>query len=547
MSEKDNRSTSCGLQNSDVEMEEKKERKRHCSQSDQAETKKMNMSETLSASKAIKKLTAEVSEIKANLTQVLLDKNHQKILFEEELRALKIENFQLRQQLDNANTQNDNPIISNSQDTPYVPNGIDDKKKKKKIQDTQTNKTKTQELWPNLPAISPNLPTTSNGAAMSTPKLNPQENHKTINTGKPTLKKTTDVKKLPPNLVCYNIGQKELTGSLYTLLGHKNFAFNLINKNNTHIRSFLKDDYDKIKKFLIESKIKFYTFTPNEEKPYSIIIKKLCPSYEKDEILNYITELDLNINIINLNKFKNNNWLIQLSRSSNITELYNIKYILNCKVDFEKLNSPTPSQCKNCQRYTHVASNCYMQYRCVKCAQSHGPGKCQIPPLEENNKEYTYTDTETGQIMKRIGLPVRCVNCQTDGHTANSKKCPIRMELLQKIQYKKKTINSTTLQKDTQFITKSNHQIFMNNTNSMSFATAAKQNLKKVNSPSNEGQVFSEIDLECNRLFGSNLMSCLQIVGNFSQEYKNLKNDNDRASALFKLLVKMKFNSLQNE
>ena len=87
----------------------------------------------------------------------------------------------------------------------------------------------------------------------------------------------------------------------------------------------------------------------------------------------------------------------------------------------------------------------------------------------------------------------------------------------------------------------------MNNTNSMSFATAAKQNLKKVNSPSNEGQVFSEIDLECNRLFGSNLMSCLQIVGNFSQEYKNLKNDNDRASALFKLLVKMKFNSLQNE
>ena len=40
MSEKDNRSTSCGLQNSDVEMEEKKERKRYCSQSDQAETKK---------------------------------------------------------------------------------------------------------------------------------------------------------------------------------------------------------------------------------------------------------------------------------------------------------------------------------------------------------------------------------------------------------------------------------------------------------------------------------------------------------------------------
>ena len=52
----------------------------------------MNMSETLSASKAIKKLTAEVNEIKANLTQVLLDRDHQKILFEQELRALKIEN-----------------------------------------------------------------------------------------------------------------------------------------------------------------------------------------------------------------------------------------------------------------------------------------------------------------------------------------------------------------------------------------------------------------------------------------------------------------------
>ena len=109
MSEKDNRSTSCGLQHSDVEIKEKEGRKRHFSQSDEAEIKKMNMSETLSASKAIKKLTAEGSEIKSNLTQVLLDKDHQKILFEEELRALKIENFKLRQQLDNANTQNDNP------------------------------------------------------------------------------------------------------------------------------------------------------------------------------------------------------------------------------------------------------------------------------------------------------------------------------------------------------------------------------------------------------------------------------------------------------
>ncbi|XP_017481195.1 PREDICTED: RNA-directed DNA polymerase from mobile element jockey-like [Rhagoletis zephyria] len=73
---------------------------------------------------------------------------------------------------------------------------------------------------------------------------------------------------------------------------------------------------------------------------------------------------------------------------------------------FEKLKPMVPSQCKNCQRFTHVASNCYLPYRCVKCIDTHGPGECKIPQKENNNKEHVYTDSETGQLIKKIGIPV---------------------------------------------------------------------------------------------------------------------------------------------
>ena len=70
--------------------------------------------------------------------------------------------------------------------------------------------------------------------------------------------------------------------------------------------------------------------------------------------------------------------------------------------------------CRKCQLFGHAASNCGMNYRCVKCAHEHGPGNC---PLEDDQ-------------------PATCVNCNQN-HPASYRKCPKYVEYLSRIQRNK--------------------------------------------------------------------------------------------------------------
>ncbi|XP_017877135.1 uncharacterized protein LOC108623261 [Ceratina calcarata] len=83
------------------------------------------------------------------------------------------------------------------------------------------------------------------------------------------------------------------------------------------------------------------------------------------------------------------------------------KYVGHLAVTWEKLIRKGDVQCKRCQRYGHVASNCNMGYRCVKCKELHKPGECQISLGIDNNSNK---------------IPF-CVNCKTEGHPASYRRC----------------------------------------------------------------------------------------------------------------------------
>lgn len=78
-------------------------------------------------------------------------------------------------------------------------------------------------------------------------------------------------------------------------------------------------------------------------------------------------------------------------------------------VRIEKLKNSKVIQCKRCQRFSHTATQCRFQYRCVQCITQHQPGQC---PRVQNSR-----------------LPLGCINCASNklnhrGHTANDvKKC----------------------------------------------------------------------------------------------------------------------------
>lgn len=63
-------------------------------------------------------------------------------------------------------------------------------------------------------------------------------------------------------------------------------------------------------------------------------------------------------------------------------------------------------QCKNCQLIGHTSRFCFHQYRCIKCTDSHSPGKGQCKLDNGNNK-----------------LAPKCVNCLGE-HIASSYNCP---------------------------------------------------------------------------------------------------------------------------
>lgn len=99
------------------------------------------------------------------------------------------------------------------------------------------------------------------------------------------------------------------------------------------------------------------------------------------------------------NNAKSNLWLIVLQPNTDTRELFKIRAIDHAIVKFEFLRKPTVIQCRRCQRFNHSASNCSLPYRCVKCTNTHEPGKC--PSTTKKNK-----------------FKPKCVNC-LGNHTAN--------------------------------------------------------------------------------------------------------------------------------
>lgn len=173
---------------------------------------------------------------------------------------------------------------------------------------------------------------------------------------------------------------------------------------------------DKITSFLLEKDIEFNTYAEKNSKKTAFIVRGMQYDSDNDNIAAIRdTLIDFNITSVQtINKFQtpsmkraeNPNSLYQIvcAPNSDFSNIEHIKTMDGFRVKIEKLIGSKTTQCRRCQRFTHVASSCHFKYRCVQCIQTHGPGNCP----RANNKK----------------LPIGCVNCAEAGlahnnHTAN--------------------------------------------------------------------------------------------------------------------------------
>lgn len=196
------------------------------------------------------------------------------------------------------------------------------------------------------------------------------------------------------------------------------YEIKILQGERVKIQAKVPEAYSIIYKELKSRHTEFYTYKTKQDRSFRVVLKRIHPSTDMD-LLKQALE-DLGHRPTNIWNVKNNKtkqplpmFFIDLQPNINNKDIYNIKSLMNCRVEIEP---PRPKrtipQCSNCQQYGHTQNFCHRQPRCVKCAASHHTSNC--PRKERSDK-------------------VKCILCEGN-HPANYKGCIVYKEL-QKVKY----------------------------------------------------------------------------------------------------------------
>lgn len=242
------------------------------------------------------------------------------------------------------------------------------------------------------------------------------------NNDSPTEPTSKRKEKVPP-ITIYRQEVKDTIEVLSKVLPNNEFKIKRQNDNLHKITVNSYVEHKKVREILKEVDAQYYTFTPRQEKVQTFMLKGIDSSFKPPEVLSYLQEFEtpdlkfLNVSRHTTPKATRENRIlplfrVQISSNSIAGKLHEIKHVAHQVIWWEKMKKQDTIQCKNCQRLGHMASNCNMKYRCVKCNVPHGPQECQL-------------NTNRSEITKE---QIYCVLCQEFGHPASYRGCPKQAE-----------------------------------------------------------------------------------------------------------------------
>jgi hypothetical protein len=363
---------------------------------------------------------------------------------------------------------------------------------------------------------------------------------KQLNIAQPIFKKQTEPEvriqrqtKLPP-LVVYNVkDHKTLHGKINTSLGNGNTTFEL-RKNTIKINCLTKTDLENTKEVLKKEKLEFYGQTPKDEKPFSVIIKNLSDSYESEDVMNAL--IAKNINVTGARRLQNFTWLIIVPDRESVAKIRGIKYLLGLGIKTEKYRGNKILQCKNCQRFGHLAINCNMAHRCVKCTKTHLPGKCELPAKGTISEPMTVIG-EDGK-PQLVVKAAECVNCGGP-HPANYSQCEYRLKIMAMRENRSPRQNGRREPRQTR------EPIPTNFRTNVSYSSIARATLAQCNKPqvTKQDSPFTNSDFDINtelkKYFNKDLTQCMDIMHKFRPYYNSLQTHNEKKGALIQLLAEI--------
>lgn len=185
-------------------------------------------------------------------------------------------------------------------------------------------------------------------------------------------------------------------------------------------------------RYLKDNNAVFHTYQLSEDKLQRVVLKGLHHSTSPESIIKELSELGFKvkgaINIISRFKVPLPMFFIDLEKSENNADIYNLSHLLHSIVRVEELRKTRHTvQCTRCQAFNHSKSYCNHPPCCVKCAGPHFTADCK----------------------KDKNTPATCALCHGQ-HTANYRGCTVYKDLQQKRKYPS---SAPTLQKKTSPLT----------------------------------------------------------------------------------------------
>lgn len=227
---------------------------------------------------------------------------------------------------------------------------------------------------------------------------------------------------VPKPIIVVSTTFNALTNAVSSLSLSKQPTFTKRNGKDFTVQAATVDDKKKIVQKLNSINLQHFSYTENSDRH---LMFALLGHHETsaDEILKELIAANIPaVKVSRANKSDENPiFIVSFAKASmTLNELQSKHSTINSlriKWDKHRPRSRRPTQCHRCQRFGHAAINCSLPYRCVKCLESHEPGKCSRSSPTE-------------------GVP-SCVNCNQEGHTSNSSTCPEYIKYTQRIAAKK--------------------------------------------------------------------------------------------------------------
>lgn len=223
---------------------------------------------------------------------------------------------------------------------------------------------------------------------------------------------TTKALKLPPINIFSQASRKII--DFMKMRGIKEYTVRKAGGDKHVLQMVNIEDYDAVRQQLKNDSVQHFTYTPAQNKRQTFILRGLDGDEDETQILSDLQQLNLTaVEFLKVSKLSNGGarantlFVVQATAASVEATIFKATKLNNVIVRWERLMRKEILQCRRCQRLGHTASNCGMQFRCVKCAEVHEPGRCKLPAATKHEPDQVY-----------------CISCMKYGHPASYRGCP---------------------------------------------------------------------------------------------------------------------------